>query len=77
MRNIFLLVAGLSFSIATQAQAVPDSALFVGLGGSYNSVDFGSPHNYSQGVSNVYDAQTGDLVSVGSAGGSTNVSLDT
>lgn len=77
MRNIFLLATGLSFAIAAQAQAVPDSALFVGLGASYNSVDFESPHNYSQGVSNVYDAQTGDLVSVGSAGGSTNVSLDT
>ena len=46
---------------------VPRSALFVGLGGSYNSVNFGNQNVYAQGVSNIY--LNGALVAVGSAGG--------
>jgi hypothetical protein len=59
---------------ASPASVMPRSALFVGLGGSYNSVDFGDQHIFAQGVSNIY--QNGLLVAFGAAGGSTDPYLD-
>lgn len=58
----------------TTTVAVPRSAVFVGFGGSYNSVNFINQRSYSQGVSNV--SQNGTMVAFGLAGGQTNVSLD-
>jgi hypothetical protein len=60
--------AGGSEQGSSNASTVPRSGFFVGLGGSSNSVTFGSQNIYAQGVSNVY--QNGSLVAFGSAGGS-------
>ncbi len=54
---------------------LPRSALFIGLGGSYNSVNFADRGIYAQGVSNVY--QNGALVAYGAAGGPVDVSSHT
>lgn len=50
------------------ASIVPFQAFFVGIGGSYNSVDFNDPYLYAQGVSAI--SQGGIPVAYGSAGGS-------
>jgi hypothetical protein len=47
--------------------SVPNAALFIGLGGSYNSVHFSDQNIYAQGVSVV--TLGGTLVAFGSAGG--------
>jgi hypothetical protein len=52
---------------SSPASVVPDSAAFAGLGGSFNSVNFGNQNVYAQGISNVY--LNGALVAYGSAGG--------
>jgi hypothetical protein len=49
------------------ASDVPKAALFGGLGGSANSVNFADQNIFAQGVSNVF--QNGVLVAFGSAGG--------
>jgi opacity protein-like surface antigen len=55
--------------------SVPTTAAFMGLGGSYNSVNFGNHHIYAQGVSNVY--LNGALVASGQAGGPADAYSDT
>ncbi len=54
---------------------VPRTAFFLGLGGSYNSVNFGNQNVYAQGVSNIY--LNGALVAVGSAGGPADPYINT
>ncbi len=77
---IVLLFAGfINFSTRASGQlqsgqpTVPQSAFYVGLGGSFNSVDFATQHVYAVGTSNVY--QNGSLVSTGSASGPANINL--
>jgi hypothetical protein len=50
---------------------VPTSAFFVGLGGSYDTVRFGTQNVYAVGTSNVF--QNGVLASSGSAAGPANI----
>jgi hypothetical protein len=50
---------------------VPKAALFVGVGGGYNSVNFGNQDVFAVGTSNVY--QNGTLIASGSAAGPANV----
>lgn len=65
-----------SRSLASPAlSSVPRSALFVGVGGSDNSVNFNDHKIYAQGVSNVY--LNGVLVAFGSAGGPADPYFDT
>jgi hypothetical protein len=49
------------------ASDVPNTAFFVGLGGSYNSVGFRNQNIFAQGISNIF--LNGALVASGSAGG--------
>jgi hypothetical protein len=51
----------------------PGAGFFFGLGGGYNSVNFGNQDLYVQGVSNVYLGST--LVANGSASGTNNVNM--
>jgi opacity protein-like surface antigen len=55
------------------ASYVPTSALFIGLGGSYNSVNFGTQDVYAVGTSAVF--QNGTLVSTGSAAGPASIHM--
>jgi len=50
---------------------VPNAGLFAGLGGSFNSVNFGNQSIYAVGTSNVYQGST--LTSSGSAAGPANI----
>jgi opacity protein-like surface antigen len=61
--------------VASTASIVPESAFFVGLGGSYNSTSFGTQDVFAVGTSNVF--QNGVLVSTGSAAGPGPVLLGT
>jgi hypothetical protein len=70
-----LIVVGNAWSASAESPNMPRTALFIGLGGSYNSVEFGNRGIYAQGVSNVY--QNGALVAFGSAGGPVDVPDDT
>ena len=54
---------------------VPKTALFVGLGGGYNSSNFGNQKVFAQGVSNVY--LNGVLVAFGAAGGPADPYINT
>jgi hypothetical protein len=54
-------------SAPSSSPAVPNSAFFMGLGGSYNSVNFASQNIYAQGVSVV--TLGGTVVAFGQAGG--------
>jgi len=58
---------------APLAPSVPGGGFFFGLGGSYNSVNFGTQNLHAVGVSNVYSG--GALVATGSAAGPTSVSM--
>jgi opacity protein-like surface antigen len=58
---------------APGAPIVPGDGFFFGLGGSYNSVNFGNRDMYVQGVSNVYQGPT--LVANGFASGTNNVNM--
>ena len=51
--------------------ALPQAGFFLGLGGSYNSVNFGTQNVYAVGTSDVY--QGGVLASTGSASGPANI----
>jgi hypothetical protein len=59
--------AGGSVHGSSPASDVPKAAFFIGLGGSYNSVDFRNQNIYAQGISDIY--LNGTLVAFGSAGG--------
>jgi hypothetical protein len=58
---------------APGAPIVLGDGFFFGLGGSYNSVNFGNRDMYIQGVSNVYQGPT--LVANGFASGTNNVNM--
>ncbi len=69
-----LIVAGDVVKVSAQSsQAVPKTGLFLGLGGSYNSVNFGIQDVYAVGTSSVF--QGGVLTSTGSAAGPAQVYL--
>jgi hypothetical protein len=53
---------------------VPNSAFFLGLGGSANWTNFGHQHVYAIGTSNVYT--DGVLSASGSAQGPTNIHME-
>lgn len=74
------VLAAVCPSVAARAQSstpsyVPNAAFFIGLGGSYNSVNFSSQNVYAQGVSNVYS--NGQQIAYGAAGGSVDASSGT
>ena len=52
---------------------VPNSALYLGLGGSFNSIDFGTQNIFGFATSNVF--KNGAQISSGSAGGPGNISM--
>jgi opacity protein-like surface antigen len=60
---------------APAASTVPESAFFLGLGGSYNSTDFGTQDVYAVGTSSVF--LNGALFSTGSAAGPGTVQMGT
>ena len=60
---------------STPASNVPKSAFFMGLGGSYNSANFGTQNVFAQGDSAIFLDDV--LVAVGSAGGPANPLMDT
>jgi hypothetical protein len=67
-----VLLPAFLYSIPTISNAqsiVPDSAFYLGIGGSFNSVDFNSQSIEATGLSNAYDKTTGAFLSSGSAGG--------
>jgi hypothetical protein len=63
----------LKAQVASAGSMVPESAFFVGLGGSYNSTDFGTQDVYAVGTSSVF--QNGALFSTGSAAGPGTVQM--
>ena len=63
----------LKAQVAPATSTVPESAFFVGLGGSYNSTDFGTQDVYAVGTSSVF--QNGALFSTGSAAGPGTVQM--
>ena len=63
------IAVSLSPAVADAQSVVPDSAFFVGVGGSFNSTSFNNQSIEATGLSNVYDKATGAFISSGSAGG--------
>ena len=61
------LLLGLGISGAAAGQTVPYSAFYIGLGASYNSVDFGNQNIFGFATSDVY--KNGSQISSGAAGG--------
>ncbi len=61
------MLTGLGAASAQTTSRLPESGFFVGLGGSYNSFDFGTQDVYAVGTSDVY--QGGVKVKSGSAAG--------
>jgi hypothetical protein len=59
--------AGHSVRVTSPASDVPSTAFFIGLGGSYNAVRFGTQNVFAMGTSDVF--QNGVLASSGSASG--------
>jgi hypothetical protein len=57
--------------VTSPASSVPTAGWFIGLGGSYNAVTFGTQNVYAVGTSDVY--QNGILASSGSAAGPANI----
>lgn len=57
------------------ASLVPDSAFFLGAGGSFNSTRFNDQNLYAQGISTIY--QNGVEVGAGSAGGAVDPNFGT
>ena len=59
------------------ASKVPDSALYIGLGASANSVEFNDQDIQATGISDTYDTTSGALLASGSAGGpAVDLSMD-
>jgi hypothetical protein len=63
----------LKVQVASAASTVPESTFFVGLGGSYNSANFGTQDICAVGTSSVF--QNGALLSTGSAAGPGTVQM--
>lgn len=57
------------FADALSASTVPDSAFYIGLGGTANHSKFDDQDIYATGLSDVYDTSSGNFLSSGSAGG--------
>jgi opacity protein-like surface antigen len=55
------------------ASTLPASAFFIGLGGGFTAVNFGTQHVYAVGTSRVYEH--GSLTSTGSASGPAKISM--
>ena len=77
---LFLITVGLSWIAISIAHAqsssvtiVPQSSFYAGVGGSYNSVNFGAQNVYAVGTSNNYTNNV--LTSSGSAWGPTSVNM--
>jgi hypothetical protein len=66
------LASAADMAVGPPNPAVDPSGFFVGLGGSYNSINFGTQHVYAVGTSDVYSG--GALVASGSAAGPTDFS---
>jgi hypothetical protein len=75
--QFIVMLFGLGFCISALAQTpmVPRSSFYVGLGGSYNSVDFGTQDVFAKGTSQTFN--NGTLVSTGVAAGPGTVDLPT
>ena len=72
-----VMLFGLAFCISALAQTpvVPRSSFYVGLGGSYNSMDFGTQNVFAKGTSQTF--QNGMLASTGVAAGPGTVDMPT
>jgi hypothetical protein len=75
--QFIVILFGLGFCISALAQTplVPRSSFYVGLGGSYNSMDFGTQDVFAKGTSQTFN--NGTLVSTGVAAGPGTVDLPT
>ncbi len=81
MKKLFALLLPVSLCsvvAVTHAQnIVPDSAFYIGVGGSVNSVDFNNQSIEATGLSDAYNKTTGAYITSGSAGGPpTNLSMN-
>ena len=70
---VMLTGLGICVSPLAQTSGVPRSGFSVGVGGSYNSMNFGTQDLYAIGTSNVY--QNGTLVATGYAAGPGTVNM--
>ena len=68
-----LIGLGICVSELAQTSGVPRNAFYIGLGGSYTSVNFGAQNVYAIGTSNVF--QNGVLVATGYAAGPGTVNM--
>jgi hypothetical protein len=71
------MLFGLGFCISALAQTlvVPSSGFYAGLGGSYNSMDFGTQDVNAIGTSQIF--QDGKVVSTGTAAGPATIDMST
>jgi hypothetical protein len=69
-----IVTGGVISGHAQSSHTIPKAGLFIGLGGSYNTVGFGTQDIYAIGTSSVY--QGGTLSSTGSAEGPAQVYLN-
>jgi len=68
-------ISALAQTPVAQTPMVPRSGFYVGLGGSYNSVDFGTQDVFAKGTSQTF--QNGTLTSTGVAAGPGTVDMPT
>lgn len=71
--TVVLTGLGIGDSPLAQTSGVPRNGFYVGVGGSYNSMNFGTQDLYAIGTSNVY--QNGTLVATGYAAGPGTVNM--
>ena len=64
-----------SVGVTSPASDVPRTALFLGLGGGFTAVNFGTQDVFAVGTSNVY--KNGSLISTGSASGPGKIDMST
>src|SRR5665647_2450912 len=62
-----------SVPVTSPANNVPRAALFIGLGGGFTAINFGTQDVYAVGTSSVY--KNGLLTSTGSAAGPTKIDM--
>lgn len=72
--GVLTVTSGQALAQAAAPSMVPDSAFYVGLGGSFNSIDFGTQDVYAVGTSDIY--QDGALVATGTAAGPASFDMD-
>jgi hypothetical protein len=68
-------ISALAQTPVAQAPVAPRSGFYVGLGGSYNSMDFGTQDVFAKGTSQTF--QNGMLTSTGVAAGPGTVDMPT